>query len=159
MSLSLCLRFNQLPLQCLSRHENKPVVVLSKQRALRTNDCAASLGIKEGMGTATVRALVESSAIVVLERDIEAEQRAQQQLCCWPYSITPALYTFREDCLQLEIGGCLALFKGLDATLANMGIASRGYSVHYALAATPRAAWLLKYRTNKRAVVSKSHHE
>jgi protein ImuB len=154
MSLWLCLRFNQLPLQCLSHCENKPVVVLSKQRVLRTNDCAASLGIKEGMGTATVRALAESSAIVLLERDIEAEQRAQQQLCCWAYSITPTLYTFREDCLQLEIGGCLTLFKGLDAllTLANMGIASRGYSVHYALAATPKAAWLLSFTDSDTAL-------
>ena len=147
MSLWLCLRFSQLPLQCLSHCENQPVVVLSKQRVLRANDCAASLGIKEGMGTATVRALAESGSIQLLERNIEAEQRAQQQLCCWAYSITPTLYTFREDCLQLEIGGCLTLFKGLDAllTIAKMGVASRGYSVHYALAATPKAAWLLSF--------------
>ena len=46
MSLWLCLRFSQLPLQCLSRSEEQPVVVLSKQRVLRANDSAASLGIR-----------------------------------------------------------------------------------------------------------------
>ena len=73
-----------------------------------------------------------------LERDREAERRCLQQLCCWAYSITPSLYTWREDCLQLEIGGCLSLFHGLDSLLAEVlaGISSRGYQVEYGLAAT-----------------------
>jgi protein ImuB len=50
VSLWLCLRFEQLPLQCLNRSEEQPVVVLARQRVLRTNDCAAALGIREGMG-------------------------------------------------------------------------------------------------------------
>ena len=147
MSLWLCLRFSQLPLQCLNRSEELPVAVLSKQRVLRANDCAASLGIKEGMGAATVRALAEAGPIQLLERDTDAEQRCLQQLCCWAYSITPNLHTFREDCLQLEIGGCLTLFKGLDALLGKVvsGTGSRGYRVLYGLAATPKAAWLLSF--------------
>jgi protein ImuB len=32
MSLWLCLRFDQLPLQCLNRCEQQPVVVLAAQR-------------------------------------------------------------------------------------------------------------------------------
>lgn len=147
MSLWLCLRFGQLPLQCLNRSEDQPVVVLSKQRVLRANDCATSLGIREGMGTATVRALADSGAVALLERDTEAEQRCLQQLCCWAYSITPTLYPFRDDCLLLEIGGCLTLFKGLDALLEKVttGIRSRGYRVFYGLASTAKAAWLLSY--------------
>ena len=147
MSLWLCLRFSQLPLQCLSRSEEQPVVVLSKQRVLRANDCAAGLGIREGMGTATVRALAEPEAVTLLERDTTAEQRCLRQLCCWAYSITPSLYTFREDCLQLEIGGCLNLFKGLDVLLARVvsGTRSRGYHGLYGLASTPKAAWLLSF--------------
>ena len=35
MSLWLCLRFQQLPLQCLNRSEQQPVVVLERQRVLR----------------------------------------------------------------------------------------------------------------------------
>jgi len=154
VSLWLCLRFDQLPLQCLNRSEDQPVVVLSKQRVLRANDCAASLGIKEGMGTATVRALADTDAIVLLERNIQAEQQSQAQLCCWAYSITPALYTYREDCLQLEIGGCLTLFKGLDRLLDTVatGTRSRGYRVHCGLASTPKAAWLLSFAERELAM-------
>jgi protein ImuB len=147
MSLWLCLRFDQLPLQSLNRSEEHPVVVLARQRVVRANDCAAALGIREGMGSATVRALAGDETVQLLERDQGAEQRSLQQLCCWAYSITPSLYTWREDCLQLEIGGCLNLFQGLDALLSEVqsGIASRGYRVRYALAPTPRAAWLLSF--------------
>lgn len=147
MSLWLCLRFDQLPLQCLSRCEQQPVAVLAAQRVLRANDCAAALGIRPGMGTATVRALADEEPVRLLERDEQAEQRCLQQLCCWAYSITPTLCTWQADCLQLEIGGCLNLFQGLDALLAEIagGVGSRGYRVRYGLAPTPKAAWLLSF--------------
>ena len=68
MSLWLCLRFDQLPLQCLSRCEQQPVVVLEAHRVLRANDCATALGIREDMGTATVRALAGDEPLRLLER-------------------------------------------------------------------------------------------
>ena len=154
MSLWLCLRFEQLPLQCLSRCEQHPTAVLAQQRVIRANDCAAALGIREGMGAATVRALADEEPMRLLERDQQAEQRCLQQLCCWAYSITPTLHTWREDCLQLEIGGCLNLFRGLDALLAevNSGISSRGYRARYGLAPTPKAAWLLSFAAEDTAM-------
>jgi len=147
MSLWLCLRFDRLPLQCLSRCEQQPVAVLAAQRVLCANDCAAALGIRTGMGTATLRALAGDGPLRLLERDIAAEQRCLQQLCCWAYSITPALCIWQPDTLQLEIAGCLGLFRGLDALLAEVagGIGSRGYSARHALAPTPKAAWLLSF--------------
>ena len=147
MNLWLCLRFEQLPLQCLSRNEDMPVAVLAQQRVLRANDCAAALGIRPGMGTSTVRALVGDDPVQLIERDETAEQRALQQLCCWAYSITPTLHTARADCLQLEIGGCLALFRGLEALLQEVrsGISARHYSAQFGLASTPKAAWLLSF--------------
>ncbi len=147
MSLWLCLRFEQLPLQSLNRSEEQPIVILAKQRVLRTNDCAAELGIRQGMSGATVRALAGDQSILLLERDTTSEQRCLQQLCCWAYSITPSLHTWREDCLQLEIGGCLALSGGLDPLLAEVAgaLGSRGYHVRRGLAATPKAAWLLSF--------------
>ena len=147
MSLWLCLRFHQLPLQCLTRAEKLAVAVLVKQRVLRANDYAAGLGIREGMGAATVRALLADEPAQLLERDAEAEARCLQQLCCWAYSVTPSLHTYREDCLQLEIGGCLTLFRGLDSLLAEIrrGISSRGFRAEYGLAETPGAAWLLSF--------------
>ena len=154
MSLWLCLRLNQLPLQCLDRSEEQAVVVVAKQRVLRANDCAAALGIREDMSTATVHALAGDEALRLLERDAEAEQRCLQQLCCWAYSITPQLFTWREDCLQLEIGACLNLFRGLDRLLAEVtgGIGRRGYSAMYGLAATPGAAWLLSFAAAEAAL-------
>lgn len=147
MSLWLCLRFEQLPLHCLNRSEEQPVVVLSQQRVLRMNDCAAALGVRQGMNTNTVRALIDDEPIQLLERDEASEQRALEQLCCWAYSITPTLNTWKADCLQLEIGGCLALFRGLNTLLQEVrsGISSRHYQAHVGLAPTPKAAWLLSF--------------
>jgi protein ImuB len=154
MSLWLCLRFSQLPLQCLNQSEDRAVAVLHKQRIVRANDYATALGVRQGMGTATVRALAESDttdSLLLLEQDFEAEKRALQQLCCWAYSITPTLYMDRSDNLLLEIGGCLKLFHGLEALLSEVShnIGVRGYSVEYGLASTPKAAWLLSYAEEK----------
>ncbi|MCB1688052.1 MAG: DNA polymerase Y family protein [Halioglobus sp.] len=147
MSLWLCLRFDQLPLQCLSHCEQQPVVVLAAQRVLHANDFATATGIRQGMGTATVRALAGDEPVRLLERNEQAEQHCLQQLCCWAYSITPTLCTWQADCLQLEISGCLSLFQGLDMLLQEVtsGIGSRGYRARYGLAPTPKAAWLLSF--------------
>jgi len=150
LSLWLCLRFNQLPLQCLNRSEEQAIAVLHRQRILRLNDYAAALGVREGMGTATARALTESDtagSILLLEQDVEAEKHTLEQLCCWAYSITPTLYIDRADSLQLEIDGCLKLFNGLDTLLTEIArsISVRGYAVELGLAATPKAAWLLSF--------------
>ena len=128
--------------------------MLYKQHIVRVNDCGAALGIKEDMSAATARALTESDAtasFVLLQRDLGAEQRALQQLCCWAYSITPTLYIERADTLQLEIAGCLKLFRGLDALLAEIShsINTRGYQVEVGLASTPKAAWLLSFTEEK----------
>ncbi|CAA0112373.1 Protein ImuB [Halioglobus japonicus] len=154
MSLWLCLRFDLLPLHCLSRCEQQPVILLAAQRVLHTNDCAAAMGIRQGMGTATVRALAGDEPVRLLERNEQAEQHCLQQLCCWAYSITPTLCTWQADCLQLEISGCLNLFQGLDALLREVtsGISSRGYRAHYGLAPTPKAAWLLSFATPEAAM-------
>ena len=147
MSLWLCLRFEQLPLECLTRREDRPVAVLAARRVARANDCATALGIKPGMNATTVRTLAGEEPVQLLERDEAAQARCLDQLCCWAYGITPTLHTWRDDCLQLEIGGCLTLFRGLEALLAEVrgGIGSRGFRARCALAPTPKAAWLLSY--------------
>jgi len=123
--LWLCLRFHQLPLQALTRQQantaqsaDTPVVIVEKQRVLQADDSAAEAGIKPGQSIATARALV--GTITLLERDPVAEQRCLQQLCCWAYNITPSLYSYRQDSLLLEVGSCLALYRGLDNVLATI---------------------------------------
>jgi len=150
VSLWLCLRFEQLPLHCLNRSEEQPVVVLARQRVVCANDCAAALGIVPDMSAATVRALADEETVLLLEHNEDTQQRSLEQLCCWAYSITPTLHIWRKDCLQLEIGGCLNLFRGLDSLLTEVtsGIAGRGYQAQYGLAPTPKAAWLLSFATS-----------
>ncbi len=155
MSLWLCLRFAQLPLQALTRQQadqqaptaviEVPTAIIEKQRVIQACDAATALGIKPDMGTATVRALADN--IQLLERDTQKEQLCLQQLSCWAYSISPTLYTWRDNCLLLEVGGCLALFRGLKNLLARIRIdlSLRNYSYHSALAANPKAAWLLSH--------------
>ncbi len=145
MSLWLCLRFEQLPLECLQHDPHQAVAVLAQQRVLRASDSALQAGIQPGMGTATCRALAPE--LRLLERDPAAEQRTLQQLCCWAYGISPTLHSFREDCLLLEVGSCLSLHQGLTALLDNVrrGLSSRGYTACQGLAPTPRAAWLLSF--------------
>ncbi|MEM8561610.1 MAG: DNA polymerase Y family protein [Pseudomonadota bacterium] len=147
MSLWLCLRLTRLPLQCLNRDETQAVVVLARQRVVSVNDCAAALGIRIDMASATVHGLANGEPLQLLERDESAEQRCLQQLCCWAYGITPVLYSQSPDCLQLEIGGCLNLFQGLDKLMdeVHSGIGCRGYHMAYGLAPTPKAAWLLSF--------------
>jgi protein ImuB len=153
MSLWLCLRFHQLPLQCLNHSEEQAIALLDKQRVLRANDCAASLGVREGMGAATVRALAGDEPVQLLERDPAAEERCLQRLCCWAYGITPTLYCFHRDCLQLEIGSCLTLYRGLEPLLAEVGsgIGKRGFQAVTGLAPTPKAAWLLSFAEKENA--------
>lgn len=153
----LCLRFSQLPLQCLNRTEHRAVAVLSKQRIVRMNDSAAALGIKQDMSATTARALAEPEtpgSLLLLERDVAAEQHCLQQLCCWAYSITPTLSIHTRDSLQLEIGGCLKLYGGLDNILAeiSLNMKARAYRVEYGLASTPKAAWLLSFVNNDNAL-------
>ncbi len=153
MSLWLCLRFHQLPLQCLDRSEDWAIALLYKQRVLRANDSAAALGVREGMSAATVRALAGEEPVKLLERDAAAEGRCLQQLCCWAYGISPSLYSCNGDCLQLEVGSCLSLYGGLEPLLewVNRGLARRGFQASAGLAATPKAAWLLSFAEDSEA--------
>jgi len=145
MALWLCLRFDLLPLQCLNRSEQQPVAVIDRQRVFCANHNALAQGIKSGTGVATARALAEN--LLLLERNQVAESNCLERLCCWAYSITPNLYRYRGNCLMLEIGGCLALFRGLDSLLAEVdrGLGTRGYQSRTGLASTPKAAWLMSF--------------
>ncbi|TCO70713.1 Y-family DNA polymerase [Chromatocurvus halotolerans] len=145
--LWLCLRFNRLSLQCLSRDDDAPRAVVARQRLLCMNDSSAACGLQPGMGIATARTLCGEQGLQLLERDPAAEARCLQELCCWAYGITPNLYPWRGDCLLLEIGGSLRLFGGLHSLLRQIDreLGQRRYHVNSGVAATPKAAWLLTF--------------
>lgn len=145
--LWLCLRFSRLSLQCLSRDDDAPRAVVARQRLLCVNDSAMACGLQPGMGIATARALCGEQKLQLMERDPGAEARCLKELCCWAYSITPNLYPWRGDCLLLEVGGSLRLFGGLFSLLRGVDreIGQRRYTVDSAVAATPKAAWLLTF--------------
>ncbi|MHA7815047.1 MAG: Y-family DNA polymerase [Pseudohaliea sp.] len=146
MSLWLCLRFPRLALECQASSEERPLALVERQRLLQVNDTAAALGLAPGQGVATARALA-GDELQLLARDRGREADSLEELCCWAYGITPVLHRWREDCLLLEIGGCLRLFGGLTALLGRVdrGLAQRALSYCRGIAPTPKAAWLLSF--------------
>ena len=147
MRLWLCLRLDELSVQCLSQRRPGAVAVIERQRLHAVNAAAAMLGLEPGMDLRSARAVSGDEALQVLERDTAAEARALDALCCWAYGITPDLCSWLGDCLLLEVGGSLRLFGGKDAILrhCDRGLACRGFSAAKGLADTPLAAWLLSF--------------
>ena len=156
MTLWLCLRFEQLSLNSLSHEGERPVVVLSKQRVVTANEAAIALGVQRGQSSATVQALLHDSSMLLFERDPQAEARALAQLEAWAYSITPSLERWRDNCLLLEIGGCLTLFGGLAPLLQHIesDLARRYYQLDSGIAETRLGAWLLSYTDHGRDIGS-----
>ena len=154
MPLWLCLRLDELALQCLPRQCPGAVAVVEQRRLHRVNAAAALLGLEPGMDLDSSRSLAGDTPLQLLERDPAAEARALDTLCCWAYGITPTLHSWRDDSLMLEIGGCLRLFGGVDAILAHChhGLACRGYTAAMGLAPTGAAAWLLSTAGRDRAL-------
>ncbi len=147
MSLWLYLRFPRLPLECQPLQQDHPAVVIERQRVIAVNDEAQSAGLKPGQSTATVRALVETPHLQLLERDPSQEARALERLECWAYSITPTLERWQNEGLQLEVGRCLKLHGGLKELVNNIqsDLEQRGFTVRSGLAPNRCAAWLLSH--------------
>lgn len=160
MSLWLCIRFPQLPLESLSREHECPVIVIERQRVVTANDAAYIDGIRPGQSHQTASALLErqpsktvdptqatANAVQFIERDTECEQSVMVQMQSWAYGITPTLEQWHNDCLQLEIGSCLQLYRSVHELLKRVeqDLSYRGYTSAIGLASNRRAAWLLSY--------------
>ncbi|MDA8962441.1 hypothetical protein N9H37_03730, partial [Congregibacter sp.] len=160
MQLWLCLRLNELAVQCLPQRRPQALAVIDRQRIYAVNATASLLGLEPGMDPASARGLAGETPLQLLPRDPDMESKALESLCCWAYGITPHLYPFREDCLMLEIGGSLKLFGGSDAILRHcrQGLAGRGYSADIALGTTPLAAWAFSH-TSQGDSSSKSYSQ
>jgi protein ImuB len=138
--LWLCLYFYALPLDQLGSKHNL-LAIAEKQRIAFVSDAAAAAGIYPGMRLGTAYALHPD---INVERAPAKEADALQALSEWCYQFTPTVIPYKSDCLLLEIGGSLALFKGITRLRQQIaqGLARQGYQYCEGLAHTKEAAWL-----------------
>lgn len=156
--LWLALELPQFPLQVALRGDPSPRACVmaagegTRQQVLFANTPAIRLGIRPGLPLGAVHALGE---VLILPRDLLAEQRALEQLCLWAYQFSPLLSPVAGTGLVLEIQGSLKLFKGLDTLLQQMrrGLRDLGYRSYLAVAPNPAAATALA-RARRQGVVT-----
>lgn len=154
MSLWLCIRFPDLPLEALSQNTCQPVIVLEKRRVVSCNDVAAMDGITTGQSVDTARALLADTGAQLLERDRQRERTVLEKLQCWAYSITPTLECHGENCLQLEIGSCLRLHGDPSQLVMRIqnALQQRGFRGAFGIASNRVAAHLLSYHNDDLAL-------
>ncbi len=151
--LWLALRFPTLALNVLPHNAALPTVVLDKKRVCVRNELAIDLGIRHHMPAATAQAMSEK--LVMLERNVEAEQKMLDALCdeCYsvtPYiesSLTPAASTLLEYGIFLEISRCINLFKSLDNIEYSISCILERYQLTaiQSYGHTAQAAWLIGF--------------
>jgi protein ImuB len=139
--LWLCLYFHALPLDQLGPTQGL-LAIAEKQRIAFANDIALAAGIYPGMRLGTAYAL--NPDVRIVERTPAREADAMQSLSEWCYQFTPTVIPYKADCLLLEIGGSLTLFKGISRLRQQIaqGLDQKGFHVCEGLAHTKEAAWL-----------------
>ena len=156
MALWLCLRFEYLSLQSLSREKNTPIAVIQNSRVVSMNQYAASLGVQKGLFASELKGF--DPDVQLFERNQMMERKCLEELCLWAYDITPKLNIWY-DCLRLEIGNCLKLFGGLENLLCRIekSIFSMGYDVSYGIAPTASGSWLVSHGRKNINIASSSN--
>lgn len=108
-------------------------------------EAAAAFGVHPGQRLSAALAL--DGSLRLCARKPEAEQAALQRLAGWAQQFTPVVIVQAPDGLLLDIGSCLAYFRGLPRLLqlVQQGLAELGYSVRTACAPSCHAAvWLAR---------------
>lgn len=118
MSLWLALRFPQLMIDALpSAGSIEPLAVREQHRLLSVNTAAAAQGVRASMKVGTALALCD--ALQIHERQPAAEQHWLERQARALGRFTPMIAN-DGDCLLLEIGSSLRLFRGLNALLSQL---------------------------------------
>lgn len=160
--LWLCLYFHALALDQLGPGAGL-VAISEKQRIAFASDAARAAGIYPGMRLGTAYAL--NPEIEIVERTPAREANALQSLSEWCYQFTPTVIPYKTDCLLLEIGGSLTLFKGISRLRQQIaqGLNQQGFHFCEGLAHTKEAAWLFsRYQegeNNSDAPLTAPEHE
>ncbi len=140
-SIWLCLHFPQLPIEVFDRHQQeKPVVVISRQRVVYMNSSAQKLGIKPGSSMNTAYTISEQ--VVCFERDEEKELATLSQLAQWAYQFSPNVSIKVPHSILLDITGCLKLFRGIKNLKAAIseGLNRLGFTAATGINGTPMSA-------------------
>jgi len=118
VSLWLALRFPQLMIDALpSAGSIEPLAVREQHRLLSVNTAAAAQGVRASMKVGTALALCD--ALQIHERQPAAEQHWLERQARALGRFTPMIAN-DGDCLLLEIGNSLRLFRGLNALLSQL---------------------------------------
>lgn len=146
--LWLCLHLPQLALDVICRalpavQADAALVVIAQQRVVMSNAQALAHGVTPGISCNAARLLL--NGLQMVERNITAEQQALESLAQHCYRFTPMVVLKAPDCVLLEINGCLRLFGGVQALLAQIrdSIVALGFMPALGLGHTPLAAQLL----------------
>jgi protein ImuB len=120
---------------------------------------AEALGLKRGMGVADARAMYP--AIDVVEADPQAERRLLEGLADWCDRYTPLVALDGADGLFLDITGCVHLFGGEEAILAEMvtRFLHQGFCARAGIASTVGAAWAAARFYSGRSVAAGGEEE
>lgn len=142
MSLWLALRFPQLMIDALTTSSaGEPLAVREQHRLAAVNTAAFEQGVQTGMKVGTALALCDG--LEILDRQPAAEQHWLEQQALALGRFTPMI-THDGNCLLLEIGSSLRLFRGLDPLLSQMlRQLSPTTECYPGLAHTPLAAQIL----------------
>ncbi len=126
-----------------ARPNEAALAVASQGRIQAADRLAQTQGISPGQNTATALAICPSLRLLEPRPEAEAQLLAHMAQSC--LALTPTVVLKPPQALLLEVGGCLALFRGLPALLKRLRQILRHFAVEtaIALAHTPKAAQLL----------------
>ena len=145
--LWLCLYFPNLSLQIFTRGINpaeadKPVVVIERRRITALNQAAMDTGIRLGNNMDTAYSL--SHEVISFDKDGDKELASLKNLAQWAYQFSPAVVIRAPDCLLIDVGASLSLFKGIEplTTQAEQELRALGHTAVLSVNQTPLAALL-----------------
>ena len=102
--------FHRPGLSTEASHHSKAIAVVRQQRIEGLSTAAIETGITLGTTISHAYALCET--LVCIEKDIQKEQQALQQIAQWLYEFTPNIAFHGSQHLILEISGSVKLFSG-----------------------------------------------
>ena len=132
--------FHRPGLSTEASHHSKAIAVVRQQRIEGLSTAAIETGITLGTTISHAYALCET--LVCIEKDIQKEQQALQQIAQWLYEFTPNIAFHGSQHLILEISGSVKLFSGLETMKLRIKhtITQLGYTPILGLSQTPLAA-------------------